>query len=155
VRVVIHPSRIALSDLIRSKRFYSKLVSSLSITLLAVLALLGGEALAQKVGLPEVAGSSIGFSSPAEALATLHARSDVEFSMFNGWTIASIKSDKTVWSFAPISNSASPAAVKREVVEVDGKVQIRTSVLCVASKAACDDLVLAFLRLNSELRELR
>lgn len=95
-------------------------------------------------GLPEVAGSPVGYPTPAEALAALRARPNVQFSDFHGWTIATDMGSQTIWSFTPADHPTAPAVVKRQVVQIGKQVGVRTSVLCGASKAACDALVIDF-----------
>ena len=101
-------------------------------------------------GLPEVAGSSIGYPTPAAALAALRSRTDVQFSDFHGWTIVSDRASLTVWSFTPADHPAAPAVVRRQVVQIGQKTGVRTSVLCGASKATCDALVIDFEKLTEQ-----
>ena len=107
--------------------------------------------------LPEQKQSTIGYPTPDAALAALHAKPSVEFSTQDGWTIASDPETNTVWSFPPQRDPAYPAVVKRQMTPApDGKVAVQMDVLCSATKAACDDLVRAFERMNDEAqRQLR
>jgi hypothetical protein len=107
--------------------------------------------------LPEQPHSTIGYATPDAALAALHAKPTVEFSTQDGWTIASDPDTNTVWSFPPRRDPAYPAVVKRQMTPApDGKVAVQMDVLCSATKAACDDLVRAFERMNDEAqRQLR
>lgn len=99
--------------------------------------------------LPEATGHPTGYASVAEALADLHTKASVVFSIESGWTIATDKATNTIWSFPPPGNSAFPAAVKRQFVEQNGAVILNMSVQCEASKSACDDLVRQFQQLNA------
>ena len=107
--------------------------------------------------LPEQSKSTIGYATPDAALAALHAKPGVEFSTQDGWTIASDPDTNTVWSFPPQRDPAYPAVVRRQMTPApDGKVAVQMDVLCSATKAACDDLVRAFERMNDEAqRQLR
>jgi hypothetical protein len=107
--------------------------------------------------LPEQQSSTIGYATPDAALAALHAKPSVEFSTQDGWTIASDPDTNTVWSFPPQRDPAYPAVVRRQMtIAPGGKVAVQMDVLCSATKAACDDLVRAFERMNDEAqRQLR
>ena len=99
--------------------------------------------------LPETTSSGIGYPSVAAALAALKARSDVDISTVRGWTIISDKKSLAVWSFAPESYPAYPAVVKRSVrSSLTGGSDAQTSVLCEATKEACDQLVREFDAMN-------
>ena len=75
-------------DFARPKYLHAQPARNFSAFFAVFLGLLNNPALAQQ-SLPEVADSGIGFSSPAAALAALHTRADVEFSMVNGWSVVS------------------------------------------------------------------
>jgi Protein of unknown function (DUF4019) len=94
--------------------------------------------------------SGIGYPSVAAALEALKARTNVEIRVEQGWTIVNDKAAGEFWSFTPPGHPAHPAAVKRTLVEKDGKLTINMSVLCQASKAACDKLVADFRELNEK-----
>ena len=64
-----------------------------------------------------------------------------------------IDGDRILWTFTPEWHSAHPTAVKREVIEKDGKVFIEMSVLCQSSKPECDQLVEQFEQLNDNIRK--
>lgn len=105
--------------------------------------------------LPEAKESMIGYPTVTAALAALHARAGVVFSVTDGWTVAHDEAARVVWSFPPPGHPAYPAAVKRSVVEKNGVVQLDMQVLCEASKAACDDLVRTFQKLNAQVSSAR
>ena len=107
--------------------------------------------------LPEQPNSTVGYPTPDAALTALHAKPSVEFSTQDGWTIASDPDTNTVWSFPPQRDPAYPAVVRRQMTPAPGgKVAVQMDVLCSATKAACDDLVRAFERMNDEAqRQLR
>jgi hypothetical protein len=102
--------------------------------------------------LPEVRDSQIGYKTVAEALASLSKRKNVEISNVRGWTIIADRTNFTLWSFAPMSYLAYPAVVRRTVTsQTSGGSIVSTSVLCEASKEACDQLVREFNALNNRL----
>lgn len=103
--------------------------------------------------LPERSGASIGYPTVEAALKDLHSRPDVTFENQGGWTIASDRGARTLWSFPPADHPAYPAAVKREVVQESGVVSINMTVLCLGPKEACDDLVRSFVQLNDAMRK--
>lgn len=123
-----------------------------SLAALTAVAVCPSTALAQPLPagpLPETSGS-IGYPSVAKALAGLRARSDVEFSDQNGWTIVVDAKARTIWSFAPSTYPAHPAVVKREVVAAPGgRARLKMSVRCEADKQPCDDLVRTFAQMNT------
>lgn len=90
----------------------------------------------------------IGYPSVAAALEALKARSDVQISDHQGWTVVNDPREAAFWSFTPPGHPAHPAAVKRKVVERDGQSWIDMRALCQADKAACDKLMEEFQALN-------
>ena len=103
--------------------------------------------------LPEAPGSTIGYPTVAAALEALRARPDVHISAQRGWTVADDRANNTMWSFTPQGNPAYPAAVKREIVAEKGAIYIKMNILCEATKAACDQLVVDFQRLNEAMKQ--
>lgn len=102
--------------------------------------------------IPEVSKNPIEFNSAAEALAALRQRKDVQISTVRGWTIIADRSNLTLWSFAPKTDPAYPSAVKRVFrPHPGGGSDIDMSILCDASKEACDNLVREFAELNNQL----
>ena len=97
--------------------------------------------------------SSIGYPTVAAALEALRSHSGSTVSLQGGWTIISVTSEQTLWSFTPANHPAHPAAVKRKVVERDGAVGFHMTALCQAEKAACDRLIEEFQQLNDRVRE--
>jgi len=95
--------------------------------------------------------SGIGFASPDAALSALQARPGVTFSEYEGWTIAEDAARKEIWSFTQDRHPAHPAVVRRTVLERDGVISLDMSVMCGATKAACDTMVDQFRQLNEEL----
>ena len=88
----------------------------------------------------------------AEALASLRARQDLTVSTVRDWTIIVDDTHKAVWSFAPPSYPAYPAVVKRAVrARPEGGSEIHMSVLCEATKEACDNLVREFNTMNKRI----
>jgi hypothetical protein len=74
-------------------------------------------------------------------------------SVQGGWTVADDHANNTLWSFAPEGYPAYPAAVKREIKEAKDAIYIHMHILCEASKAACDKLVVDFQKLNESIRQ--
>lgn len=105
----------------------------------------------QSASPPEATGSTVGYPTVGAALAALHAKSSVVFTNVGGWTIADDEAASTIWSFPPPGNAAYPAAVKRKIVEKSGAVSLEMSVICEATKQACDDLVRSFQQLNAQI----
>jgi hypothetical protein len=106
--------------------------------------------------LPETPNSEVGYHTVAQALTSLRARRDVTVSTERGWTIITDEKNLTIWSFAPAAHPAYPAVVKRVVrARPGGGSDINMSVLCEASKEACDQLVREFDAMNRRLPPLR
>ncbi|KNC66662.1 hypothetical protein [Pseudoalteromonas ardens] len=84
-----------------------------------------------------------------QTLLRLKEDSSVDVRNERGWTIATMKSGRVMWSFTPPNHPAHPSFVKREVIENDGRIYIETSARCGASKQICDDLVQDFIKLNN------
>jgi hypothetical protein len=97
--------------------------------------------------------STIGYPTAEAALAALRAKPGVTFAEQDGWTIATDDGANAVWSFPPEHDPAYPAVVRRQMTPgPKGSVSVQMDVLCSASKAACDDLVRAFERMNEEVK---
>lgn len=102
--------------------------------------------------LPEPASYAIRYKSVAEALASLKSRKDVSISTVNDWVVVVDTKNMTVWSFAPTSYPAYPSVVKRAARQrPDGGSEVVMSVLCEATKEACDQLVREFDTMNKRL----
>jgi len=110
--------------------------------MLIVVPALSAQEIPRSGPLPEVANTAIEYHTVAEALSALRARHDVTVSTQHGWTIITDEKNLTIWSFAPNSYPAHPAVVKRVFRDrPSGGSDISMSVLCEASKEACDQLV--------------
>ena len=107
----------------------------------------------QQVPLPESKTNAIAYPNVDTARKALLARKDTHSFVDQGWLIVIIPSEKTIWSFTPKTDAAYPAAVKRVVVERDGRVFDQLSVLCEASKAACDNLIRQFQQLDKKVSQ--
>ena len=117
-------------------------VSRIPILLLAVVSLPG---LAQ-------GGRGIGYPTVAAALEALKARSDVNITVRDGWTIVHDPVARAYWSFTPRGHPAYPAAVKRTVVtREDGQQLLDMTALCQAEKAPCDRLIADFTAMNERM----
>lgn len=92
----------------------------------------------------------VGYASVAEARTAVTALPGAKTSEQQGWLI--VEQMPAMWSFAPTGHEAYPAAVKRTVVQRDGRIDIDMSVLCEASKPACDRLVESFKGLNEQMK---
>lgn len=104
-----------------------------------------------KGGLGYQGRSSEGVSA-AELLSQLQADPEVEFRTKRGWRIAAIKSERVLYSFTPDNHPAHPSYVKREVVQEEGGIYMKTSVSCGATKNVCDQLVRDFIELNKKIK---
>ena len=89
----------------------------------------------------------------SEILDRLRNDAKVEIRQKESWIIASSKEYRTVWSFTPKSHPAHPSYVKREVVEENGTISIKTSAKCGAEKTVCDQLIRDFIKLNNRVRD--
>jgi hypothetical protein len=107
--------------------------------------------LAEPAPLPEAPDSTIGYPTVSVALAALHAKPGVRFSVQDGWTVAFDEPEMTLWSFPPPGQPAYPSAVKRQIVRENGVLVLHMNVSCGASKAVCDDLVRSFQQLNAQM----
>jgi hypothetical protein len=102
---------------------------------------------AQQVTAPSVSQSSppskITYASVAETLNALRALPDVKFTQLDdGWRNASDSSSNVLWSFAPPSDPAYPAVVKRIVSECGASARrVAMDVLCESTTAACSKLI--------------
>ena len=107
--------------------------------------------------LAEQSDSSIGYATVAAALTDLHSRRDVTFRTQGGYTIAADDAAHALWVFTSEGQPAYPAAIKREfVTNSQGGTSVIMTVLCEASKSACDDLVRTFEALDARMAaELR
>ena len=122
--------------------------------MLLTLGSLSAQELPRSGPLPEVQHTGIEYPTVAEALRALTARNDVTVSTNRGWTIITDQKNLTLWSFAPDSYPAHPAVVKRVVLaRADGGSDINMSVLCEATKEACDQLVREFDAMNQRLSQ--
>jgi len=95
--------------------------------------------------------NSIGYPSPVAALTALRAKPGVSFSEQGGWTIAEERASSTLWSFTPASHPAHPSAIRRQLVNEEGKLNLEMSISCGAEKAPCDALVREFETLNQQM----
>ena len=84
--------------------------------------------------------TGVGYPNVAAAHKALKARSDVVFSVEDGWTRAEDRSAKTVWLFAPKGHPAYPTAVRMRSVEKDGATGTETRVMCRSGKTACEQI---------------
>lgn len=95
----------------------------------------------------------IGYPTVGAAFDALKARSDVDITVQEGWTIINERSANTIWSFSPPGHPAHPSVVKRALVVKDGAISINMQVKCGADKASCDRLVDQFKELNEKVKQ--
>jgi len=68
-----------------------------------------------------------------------------------GWMTITNPATHTLWSFAPENTPVYPSAVRRVIVEKDGKVSIAMDVLCQGERKECDGMVQSFQDLNAHI----
>lgn len=103
--------------------------------------------------LPEAKGDPIGYPDVATARKELLARKDGQpHTEGDGWLVIYFPSEYTIWTFAPENDPAYPAVVRRVITRSDKSTYISMSVLCQASKAACDNLVRQFNELDDRVK---
>lgn len=95
----------------------------------------------------------IGYPSVGAARAALAARDDVKLSSADGWMTIEDPAGMTLWTFAPETDAAHPAAIKRSVVQNGDQVIIRMDIRCEGDAAACDALEQHFLNLNQSVKD--
>lgn len=94
--------------------------------------------------------SDVGYATVADARKAVSALPDTRKSEQQGWLI--VEQMPVLWSFAPVGHEAYPAAVKRTVVQRNGRLDLDMAVLCEAPKPACDRLVAEFKSLNDQMK---
>jgi hypothetical protein len=104
--------------------------------------------------LAEVQGDAVGYPDVATARKALLARADAQSHLeSNGWLVVYIPAEYTIWTFTPETDPAYPAVVRRVITTgADKNTYVNMSVLCQASKAACDNLVRQFNELNEKVK---
>jgi len=104
--------------------------------------------------LPETKGDAVGYPDVATARKALLARTDAQSHLEpNGWLVVYLPAEYTIWTFTPETDPAYPAVVRRIITRgADKNTYINMSVLCEASKAACDNLVRQFGELNEKIK---
>jgi len=97
--------------------------------------------------------SSIGYRTVQIAFDDLKDKDGVEISVQGGWTIIQDEGNENLvlWSFTRGSHPAHPAAIKRQIIQRDGRYFIKMDALCQAEKAACDQLMSEFEQLNQRI----
>ena len=104
--------------------------------------------------LPEYHRDAIAYPDVATARKALLARADAKsYTDGKGWLVIQFPYEYTLWTFAPETDPAYPAVVRRIITQgPDKSTYIDMGVLCQASKAACDDLVRRFGELNEKIK---
>lgn len=95
----------------------------------------------------------IGYPSVSAARAALADRQDVRMSLADGWLTIEDPAQRTLWTFAPESDPAHPAAIKRSVIPQGDQLVIRMDIRCEGAIDACDALEQHFLGLNQSASE--
>jgi hypothetical protein len=113
-------------------------------------ALLLAAAVAAPAGADE---GDIGYPTVAAARAALEDRDDVRMSLADGWLTVEDPTQRTLWTFAPESDPAHPAAIKRGVIAQGDDLVIRMDIRCEGAIEACDALEQHFLGLNQSASE--
>ncbi len=116
-------------------------------TLLGCALLLPGAVSAQS------AEGDIGYASVELARSALLAREDVKLSTTDGWLSIEDPVGMTLWTFAPDSDPAHPAVIKRSVIEDGDGLVIRMDIRCEGDVDACDGLEEHFMSLNESVRD--
>ena len=100
---------------------------------------------------------SLGYTSVAEALASLKAKPGVSVNVTkpDGWVIVNEPAPAfAVWSFTPEGHYAHPAVVRRAIKQdANGAVSVEMTALCQAEKEPCDKLIREFQQLNERMRQ--
>lgn len=95
--------------------------------------------------------SRIEYKTVAEAREALLSKPGLERLNQDGWMVFSDRSGMVMWTFAPDDHEANPAVAKRAIVKDGDAVNLHMSILCEASKAACDRLSQTFQDLNAQM----
>ena len=96
--------------------------------------------------------SAIPYDSPAAALADLRTKAGVVFSNQSDWLVAK-DAEGANWSFTPAHHPAHPSVGRRRLLQQNGGFYVQTSLLCLASKAACDQLHADYVLLDRRMNE--
>lgn len=93
---------------------------------------------------------SVGYPTVADARKAIVALPGAKKSEQQGWLI--VEHMPVLWSFTPAGHEAHPSAVKRTVVQRDGRIDLDMVVLCEAPKPACDRLVADYKAINDQMK---
>jgi hypothetical protein len=85
--------------------------------------------------------NSIGYPTVDAALTAVRARTGIEESQRDGWTVIVDKAHKETWLFSPPGHPTHPAVVKRTEMKKFGESMTQTAALCSSNQAECDKLV--------------
>jgi hypothetical protein len=96
---------------------------------------------------------AIPYPTVAAALESLRAKSGVEVSNQNGFTVITEPATYTLWTFTPAGHPAHPTVVRRQMVREGDDIISRMQVKCEAAKPACDKLAAEFKALDDQIRE--
>lgn len=110
-------------------------------------------AIAQPRSEPASSTAGIEYSSVATALTALRSKPSVVFSTNDSWVIAEERNSRTMWSFTPANHPANPSVGRRRLMEQGGRYFVETSILCEATKAACDKLHEDYQMLDRRMNE--
>jgi hypothetical protein len=83
-------------------------------------------------------GHYIGYTSVADALATLESKGLTAVSALNGDASFVEPGNRTAWTFAGKDNPAYPSAVRYIYTRSDGELRAEVTILCEAAAARCE-----------------
>lgn len=93
----------------------------------------------------------IDYPSVAAAREALLAKPGARAHDESGWLV--VEEPNVTWTFAPEGHEAHPSVARRDLVEEDGRLYVRTEIRCEAAKEACDRLNQAFQDLNERMMQ--
>lgn len=98
--------------------------------------------------------TSISYQSPRAAYLALSKDSSAKLKRnADGWEIVTVADgpNEGIWTFVPNSHPSFPSVVKRQIVERNGQLFVEMDVLCGGAKAACDEYVAEFVKINEQM----
>lgn len=73
--------------------------------------------------------------------------------IFEDWVIVKVNTadEKAIWSFPPVYHPAYPAAVRREIINSDGRIRINTHMNCASAAELCELLFRDFIAISEQV----
>ncbi|WP_271273842.1 hypothetical protein [Aliamphritea hakodatensis] len=73
--------------------------------------------------------------------------------VFEDWVIVKVNTpdEKAIWSFPPVYHPAYPAAVRRQIINSDGKIRIHTDMNCASPEDLCELLFRDFIAMSEQV----